>query len=286
MPVIRHSGRCLRKVTFAGDMCFIHVVAPSESATAPNSLKSNRFPRGEIRSSVTRRFVTAGLCSCYLSFTHKNKKGSGMPRVGFLRLLALLACCVATGTSALADGPAAEQIRGFQVEFDRATNRQRESVLPSLIRQIEIVESVGLPEPVMAFFRTVPIVIDPDLTGMNGAYKPLAGRDVVRIKPTSLPESRAILLHELLHAYQHQVLKIPTPPVGRAYQQALRPETYPSDYRGTYFLSNGREFFAVTGEVYLFGTTERPPYSCSNLKKAQPQWIEYLAGLFGPRDCP
>jgi hypothetical protein len=120
---------------------------------------------------------------------------------------------------------------------------------------------------------------------MNGEYMQQDGRWVVRVKPTSLPDDRAIVLHELLHAYQHQVLKPPVPPIGRAYQQALRPDTYPSNYRKAYFLTNAREYFAVVGEVYLFGTTERPPFVCSNVKRAQPEFIAYLAQLFGEREC-
>jgi hypothetical protein len=100
-----------------------------------------------------------------------------------------------------------EEIHGFQVDFHLASKRQKEKVLPFLNRQLEIVESVNLPDQVLSFFRTVPMVVDPDLTKMNGEYKPMDGRWVVHVKPTEIPKDRAILLHELLHAYQRQVLK-------------------------------------------------------------------------------
>jgi hypothetical protein len=198
--------------------------------------------------------------------------------------LLLFVLGTATWGAARADAPSdVEQIRGFTVDFHLASRKQRETVRPSLIHQLEIVESV--PEPALAFFRTVPIVIDPSITGVNGMYRQIEGRWVVAVRPASLPAERAIVLHELLHAYHVNVLKLPTPAVGRALTQALRPGTYPASYEKAYFLTNGREYFAVVAEVYLFGKTERPPFICSNVLKAQPEFIEYLAGLFGKREC-
>jgi hypothetical protein len=185
------------------------------------------------------------------------------------------------------EAAAAVQMRGFSVDFRLATKKQKQTVLASLEHQLEIVESVKLPAAVLDFFRTVPLVIDPAMQDKptNGEYTQRDGAWAVRIKPISLPGERAIVLHELLHAYHHQVLKQPTPPVGRAYAQATQGKIYPASYRDAYFLSNGREYFAVVGEVYLFGTTERPPFKCSNVKNVQPEFIAYLAGLFGEREC-
>lgn len=204
------------------------------------------------------------------------------------RLLFSVALCLGAGSfvsSHANEATAIVDMRGFKVDFALATESQKTKVQRSLDKQLEIVEAADLPETVMSFFRTVPIVVDPALTKMNGEYMQLDGRWVVRVKPTSLPKNRAIVLHELLHAYQHQVLKPPVPAIGRAYQEALRPNTYPAKFRGAYFLSNAREFFAVAGEVYLFGSTERPPFDCSTVRKAQPEFIAYLAQLFGERAC-
>lgn len=177
------------------------------------------------------------------------------------------------------------EISGFRIDLTLANENQRSKLLPSLKRQIGIVESVNFPEETLTFFRTVPIVVNPALTKMNGEYAQLAGRWVVGVRPVSLPNDRAILLHELLHAYQHQVLKPPVLAIQRAYREALLPQTYPKKYRDAYFLTNPREYFAVVGEVYLFGKTERPPFNCSNVKNAQPAFIAYLAELFGERPC-
>jgi hypothetical protein len=137
----------------------------------------------------------------------------------------------------------------------------------------------------MSFFRSVPIVIDPGLTGMNGDYRQIDGKWVVRARPGHWPPGRAILLHELLHAYQREVLRIPTPAVGEAYTEALRGNVYPPEYRDGYFLSNGREFFAIVAEIYIAGPTFRPPFTCGAVARAQPGFIAWLSAQFGEREC-
>lgn len=176
-------------------------------------------------------------------------------------------------------------VAGYQVDMRLTPKSQQTETVSNLRHQIEIVESAKLPAKVQSFFRTVPIVIDPALAGMNGQYFEMDGAWVVRARPGRWPPDRAILLHELLHAYQREVLGLPTPPVGRALQEALRDGTYPPDYKDAYFLSNGREYFAVIAEIYLAGPSFRPPYNCGNVRKSQPGFISYLATLFGEREC-
>lgn len=176
-------------------------------------------------------------------------------------------------------------IAGFQVDTSRASAPSARETLETLRYQAGIVESAKLPAEVLEFFRSVPIVIDPTLTGMNGQYAQLDGRWVVRARVGTWPQDRAILLHELLHAYLLQVLGQPTPDIRGAYQRARQPGVYPPDHQDAYFLSKVGEFFAVTGEIYLAGPSFRPPYSCANMQKAQPQYIAYLASLFGEHEC-
>lgn len=176
-------------------------------------------------------------------------------------------------------------VAGYQVDMKRASESQVAETVSNLRHQINMVVSARLPEKVQSFFHTVRIVIDPSLTGMNGQYIQTGSGWAVRARPGRWPPDRAILLHELLHAFHQQVLGQPTPPVGRALQEALRVGTYPPEYRGAYFLSNGREYFAVVAEIYLAGPSFRPPYNCGNVLKAQPGFISYLATLFGEREC-
>ncbi len=121
-------------------------------------------------------------------------------------------------------------------------DRQVELVLPALVKQLEIVDSVDLPERVKKFFRTVPIVLNPE---SNAEYTQLDGKWVVSIRTDSaLPESKPMVLHELLHALHHQVLKQPTPEI------APRPIT--KRCSGTYTLqSMRRRISLITGRNIL-----------------------------------
>lgn len=66
---------------------------------------------------------------------------------------------------------------------------------------------------------------------MNAQYIQTESGWAVRARPGRWPPDRAILLHELLHAFHQQVLGQPTLPVGRALQEALRVGTYPPEYK-------------------------------------------------------
>jgi hypothetical protein len=176
-------------------------------------------------------------------------------------------------------------VAGYQVDMRLTPKSQEAETMSNLQHQIGMVASTRLPEKVQSFFHTVRIVIDPSLTGMNGQYVQMDGVWVIRGRPGRWPPDRAILLHELLHAYHREVLGQPTPPVGRALEEALRKGTYPPEYKDAYFLSNGREYFAVVSEIYLAGPSFRPPYNCNNVLKSQPSFISYLATLFGEREC-
>jgi hypothetical protein len=202
----------------------------------------------------------------------------------------LKALCIVFLLNHYFDAPAAESTRwidvaGYQVDMDLTPKSQVAETVSNLRHQIGIVDAAKLPEKVQSFFRTVEIVVDPSLAGMNGQYVQIDGVWAIRARPGPWPSDRAILLHELLHAYHREVLGQPTPPVGRALEDALRKGTYPSEYEGAYFLSNGREYFAVVGEIYLAGPSFRPPYNCANVQKAQPDFISYLATVFGEREC-
>ena len=205
------------------------------------------------------------------------------------RLFMARALCVAFmlghGHFACAATPRWVEVAGYQVDMKLAPKAQATETLNNLRHQIGIVDSARLPEQIRSFFHAQKIVIDPSLTGMNGQNIQMDEQWVVRARPGRWPADRAILLHELLHAYHREVLGRPAPAIGRAFQQALRPGTYPSGYAGAYFLSNAGEYFAVVSEIYLAGPSFRPPYNCANVQKAQPEFIGYLATLFGEREC-
>ena len=188
--------------------------------------------------------------------------------------------------SAVADTAASFiESHGFQVDVHRISSQQLEAVLPSLGNQLAIVESVGLPPRVLAFMRTVPLVIDPTLSGNPGIYTQERSPGVVLIQPIVFPDNKPILLHELLHAYHLQTLPLPTPQIRDAYEEAIRTNMYPADFRSAHFLANPREYFAVIGTIFLFGRIQQPPYDCAIPAAREPQFLAFLAAQFGPHDC-
>ncbi len=174
-------------------------------------------------------------------------------------------------------------LHGFRIDASLATDRQLEVILPALVKQLEIVDSVSLPERVTKFFRTVPIVLNP---ASNAEYTQVNGKWVVSIRTDSpLPENKPMVLHELLHALHHQVLKQPTPEIAGAYAEALRKRIYPAEYAQAHFLENGKEYFAVIGSLFLFGPIQQPPFNCAITMREQPEFVAYLNRVLGPHQC-
>jgi hypothetical protein len=176
---------------------------------------------------------------------------------------------------------------GFKIDASRATDKQVKKIMPTLREQLDIIESVRLPQGVVEFFRTVPIVLNPDTNpDSNAAYEQKGGKGVVSISPVAvLPANRPIVLHELLHAFHFQVLKLADPAIVRAYNEALEKRIYPAEYAQAHFLQNRAEFFAVIGSMFLFGPIQQPPYNCATTRKAQLEFIAYLNEVLGPHQC-
>jgi hypothetical protein len=202
-----------------------------------------------------------------------------------MRLAGLAWALLGIGATAAAAAPDWIDVRGYRVDTSRVPEAQLAETLANLEHQMGIIESANLPAKVATFFRQIPIAIDPALTGMNGAYDKRDGKWLVRARPGQWPSDRAILLHEMLHAYHREVLKMPTPPIGEAYTEARRKGVYPADWRNAYFLSNAREYFAVVGEIYIIGPSFRPPFNCAAVQKVQPQFIRWLSTFLGEREC-
>jgi hypothetical protein len=202
-----------------------------------------------------------------------------------LSKLCLVALLSAAAFGQSASGEKLVELSGFQIDTSRGSKAKVKETLATLRHQIEIVESAGLQPEVLSFFHGIPISIDPSLTGMNGQYAQVHGKWLIRARAGRWPSDRAILLHELLHAYHHQVLGRPVPSIGSAFEEARREGIYPPEYRDAYFLTNPKEYFAVIAEIYLSGSSFRPPFSCVNVRKAQPRFIAYLAELFGEHEC-
>ncbi len=171
---------------------------------------------------------------------------------------------------------------GFSIDTSQIAGTENlDTVVAAMKRQIEIVETVGLADETLKFFRSVPIVMLPNSPGTPGLYSRKNKR--VSLKSRDLAPNKPILLHEFLHAYHDQIL----PDGGKNTDVLHYYEMALARYRmnkSEYFLSNEKEFFAVTASIYLYGAIKRPPFDRKTIQSTQPLYWKFLEGLFGKRE--
>lgn len=84
-----------------------------------------------------------------------------------------------------------------------------------------------------------------------------------------------IILHELAHAYHHQVLKYNNPKIIKAFKKAVASKSYESvkgingNLKRHYALTNAQEYFSECTEAY-FGRNDFYPFTRSELLKHDP----------------
>ena len=92
---------------------------------------------------------------------------------------------------------------------------------------------------------------------------------------------RAMVLHELAHAYHHQVLGYDQPDIKAAFKRAQESKSYESVlfYDGSkkraYAMENDQEYFAELTEAY-FSTNDFYPFVRPEVKEHDPQMFEVL----------
>ena len=207
-------------------------------------------------------------------------------RDGIKLAVFILLSCIALagcGVSPTSDSTAApDEYLGFRVEDGGALTPD---VKASLVAQLHIVESVGVSDAVLSFFKAVPIVVDPLQKQQPGEFANRLGRAAVFVQNKPMPTDRPIVLHELLHAYHAAILPSEGQKIREAYRKAIEPGIYPEGYRHAHFLENEREYFAIIGSIYLFGHIQQPPYDCVTAYEKTPEILEILARYFGPHEC-
>jgi hypothetical protein len=112
-----------------------------------------------------------------------------------------------------------------------------------------------------------------------------AGQGVVRIQPIVFEDDKPILLHELLHAYHYSVLSLSKPAILAGYAAAKNGNAYPPAFQRAHFLANEKEFFAVTGTIYLFANIKQPPFNCTTISSSDPAYLAFLENTFGKHGC-
>lgn len=164
------------------------------------------------------------------------------------------------------------EYRGFTVDLTASTLLSRGSLADYIREQIDLVENLAIRSDIKAWFRSVRVTVDPELT-MPGRFAD--GR--LTLDDTTSARDNPVLLHELLHGYMADRLR-PTGELRRFYEEARASGVWPS---GSYMLSNINEFFAMTASVALWGRAARPPFTREQLKAFMPGYFDWLRTEFG-----
>jgi hypothetical protein len=199
--------------------------------------------------------------------------------MNLMRYLAVAALAVTAASHTLA-----ADYHGFTIEGQEA--RLSPAQHASLLRQLDIIEAAALPPAVLGAMKQTPVIVDPDLRGNPGIFAVRGGAASVYVQPIEFPLDKPILLHEFLHAYHFRVLHLDRPEIQDAFQQAKQSNLFPPRFQSSHFLENAKEFFAVTGTLYLFGNIQQPPFDCTALSRLRPGYLAFLQDQFGPPRCP
>ncbi|GAB5404857.1 MAG: hypothetical protein Aurels2KO_30880 [Aureliella sp.] len=162
----------------------------------------------------------------------------------------------------------------------------------------------AVPPGKLARLRTVPIWISPKYPGVRptGEYHPSAGWLKKVGRPPELVECieltnidnfakeckrmPMLLMHELAHAYHHQVLGFDAPEISAAYQRAVASGSYDAVERHNgrvekaYAMNNSKEYFAESTEAYL-GTNDFFPFNKQQLQTHDPNMHQLLERIWG-----
>lgn len=195
-------------------------------------------------------------------------------------------------------------VRGFSVRVDPRLLAEQEEVGARALELLEMklydVERV-VPEKVLAELRKVPIWLEYEAKDPCAVYHPsrqwLVEHDYEpeKARCVEIANARnfltwtrtqpAMLVHELMHAYHHQVLGYDHEGIRAAFEKAKAGGSYDEvlhaggSRRRHYALSNEKEYFAEICEAW-FGTNDFYPFVRAELKEHDPAGFALLERLF------
>ncbi|MEM0896507.1 MAG: metallopeptidase [Verrucomicrobiota bacterium] len=202
------------------------------------------------------------------------------------------------------------EIEGWTVEIDkRLLNGKHKALGDRALKMLQLQLgdiALMMPERQLAAMRKVVIRIDYDHGSLrsaqyhpspqwltNNGFDPALARKVhISYAPRFASKDHhatqpRVVLHELAHAYHHQVLRHTYKPLKDAFNTAVESGNYKSvlHVKGHrtrhYALSNQMEYFAEGTEAY-FGANDFYPYVRSELKEHDPLLFDLLVEIWGP----
>ncbi len=198
------------------------------------------------------------------------------------------------------------KIAGWTLHIRRELLHESEKVTARAIKLLQgQLESLNrtIPEPARTHLHTVVLWMSPTYldSGPRAEYHPGAdwlrehGRNpemVQGVEFTNIPifpeECRRMpmmALHELAHAYHHQVLGYDNAEILVAYHNAVTSKTYEAVQRNNgrieraYAITNAQEYFAENSEAF-FGRNDYYPFTRAELKKHDPEMERLLERLW------
>src|SRR5579859_7075596 len=207
---------------------------------------------------------------------------NGIRMLEAVALNSLLVFVVVACSSGMDSNLYGAEYRGFQVDYSEVRENPNFGTLRSAMnKQIDMVLDVGVPIRMLNFFQHVPITV-------RAGKESFAGHYTGKTKAVELTSGflstghKPALLHELLHAYHHQVMPggFNNPQVLAYFNKAKELHVYDLN---SHMMANAKEYFASTGTAYLYGVTELEPFTREKVQKSQPYFSKYLESLFGPQ---
>ncbi|MBM3992182.1 MAG: zinc-dependent peptidase [Planctomycetes bacterium] len=232
-------------------------------------------------------------------------------RLALLSLVALPSLiALAAPRAPQAHGHVEHELEGWKVRVDRrlleGADAARGKRALDLLRARLIAIATVVPEVPLARLRAVTIQLDRDVPGLEVMqYHPSAewleshgySRDLALcvhipsvegfLSPFENHRMPWVVLHELAHAYHHQVLGFDEPRIAAAWEAFRAKEatrsvlTNPSGTREHYARTDPKEFFAEMTESY-FGSNDFYPFVAVELELSEPTTFALLTDLWGP----
>jgi hypothetical protein len=167
--------------------------------------------------------------------------------------------------------------RGWRFDTDAVSGKISDALKASFEAQIDIVESIKIKDEIKTFFRSVPCFVDLSTPGGPGAYGEARKRMILSTTPQ--PPENPVFLHELIHAWHHQVLPggFGNAEVIAQWKAARGSGQFPPN---AYMLQNEREYLAMCASVVLWGKAARPPMTRDNVKTKLPGTYAWVVETF------
>lgn len=229
-----------------------------------------------------------------------------------LRLLSLLCLLFATTQEPLATGAAAgpsdyvvRDVRGWTVRVHAELAAEESALGVEVLELLEarLLEATrAVPTKALAELRKVELWMELDYEGVpGGVYHPSRewlvgnGHDPALARCVQFGNAKnflswsfsqpSMVIHELAHAYHHQVLGYDEPTVRAAYERAKGSGDYDAVLRyggaraKAYGMNNEKEYFAELSEAY-FGANDFYPFVKPELKEHDPQGFAAIESLW------